>query len=154
MDHAAERAVAVEVGRASAQHFDAIERSAGDAASVDPAAEGVVERHAVVEDEGAAGPAAPDAAEGGALGRRVRGAAARSPEEREAGHLAQHVVDGQGGRQLESARAEDDDAGRRLAEPLGDARTGDGDLVGERAAGTIVSGPASFRRSTLRRKGA
>ena len=122
LHHARERAAPVAVRPAAAQHLDAVQRSAGHPAPVDPSAEGIVHGDAVVEDEGAAGPAASEAAQRHALGRGVGDPAARAAEQREAGHVAQRVVEHGGGGGREVFRGHDVDAGRRLAQPLPAAR--------------------------------
>ena len=118
LDHARQRAAPVAVRPAAAQHLHPLQRPAGHAAPVDPAAEGIVQGDAVVEDEGAAGPAASEAAQRHPLGGRVRDAAARAAEQREAGHEAQRVVQHGGGGGREVFLGKDVDAGRRLAQAL------------------------------------
>src|SRR3954467_9236772 len=93
MDAPAERVAAVEGGRAAAQDFDALDGGARDAAPINPPAERVVERNAVEEDDGATRPACADAAQRDSLRSGVRRAAARAPEEGEAGNLAEGVVE-------------------------------------------------------------
>src|SRR5205814_8776260 len=78
---------AVEIGGAAAEDLDAVERRARHAAPVDPAAEGIVERDAVVENKRARRPAGADAAQRDALRGRVGRAAAGAAEEGEAGNL-------------------------------------------------------------------
>ena len=102
----------------------------GHPAPVHPAAEGIVEGHAVVEHEGAAGPAAPEAAQGHALGGGVGDAAARAAEQGEAGDVAQRVVEDGGGGGGEVSGGHDVDAGRGLAQPLRPA-AGDRHLLAE-----------------------
>lgn len=98
---AAQGAAPVEVRRPAPQDLEPLDRGARDARPVHPAAEGVVERQAVGEHEGAARPARPEAAQRHALRGRVGGAAAGAPEEREADDLAQRVVDGGSGGRVE-----------------------------------------------------
>ena len=132
LDDAAERRAAVQVGGPALQDLDPLDRGPGNAAPVDPAAEGVVQGHAVEEDERAAGPARPHAAKRRALRRGVGDPAARPPEQGEPGHLPQRVVEGQRGARGDVRPAEDDDPLGGVAQPrLGPAR-GDGHLLASR----------------------
>src|SRR5690349_11377640 len=92
--HTAKRVAAVERGRAAAQDFYAVDGGTRDSAPVNPAAERVIERDAVGEDNGPAGPARADAAQRDSLRSRVRGPAARAPEQSKAWNLAERVVEG------------------------------------------------------------
>ena len=92
VDDATEGVVAPDARAAAAHDLDLLDRLERHAVPVDPAAEGVVERYPVEEDERAARPGGSDAAEGEALGRRMPDDARRAPEEAEARHLAQQVV--------------------------------------------------------------
>src|SRR5438270_12430226 len=89
---AAHRAAAVEVGRTAAYDFDTVDGNAGHASPVNPAAERIVERDAVVEHERARRAAGANAAQRNALRSRIRAAAAGTAEKRKAGHLPQRVV--------------------------------------------------------------
>ena len=118
VDDAAHRVVAVEAGARSVDDLDAIHAFERHARPVDPAAEGIVERCAVHQDERAADAARPDAAQRHALRRRMRRQAARAAEQAERRDLPQHVVGDDGGRLANLFAAQDVDAGRDIAEPL------------------------------------
>src|SRR4030095_4046950 len=87
VDDAAERVIAPRARATAANDLDLLDPLQRDAVPVDPAAEGVVDRYAVDQHEGAAGTARADAAQREALGRRVRDEARRAPEEAEARDL-------------------------------------------------------------------
>ena len=134
LDDAPERRAAVEVGCPAFQDLDPLDRGTRHAAPVDPAPEGVVQGHAVEEDQRPAGSARPHAAKRRALRCRVGDPAARPPEQAETRDLAQRVVEGQGGARGDVGPAEDDDALGGVAQPrLGPAR-GDGHLLASRGS--------------------
>ena len=135
LDDAAQGPGAVEVRRPAPQHLDALEGEAGHSRPVDPAAERVVEREAVGEDEGAARPARPEPPQRHALGGGVGGAAAGAAEEGEAGDLPQRVVHGGGGGRVEGGAGHDGDARGRVGDPRVAARRGDRDLLREPRGG-------------------
>ena len=132
LDHAADGVGAVQVAGAAAHDFDAVDRHLRHAIPVDPAAEGVVERHAVGEHQRPAGARGRQPAQRDALRGRVGGARRRTAEQREAGREAQHVVDRAGGRHLEVAREITVASAGRSAPRTGPATGGHGDLLGAR----------------------
>ena len=106
--------------------FDALERHAR---PVHPAAERIVERHAVDQHERPAHAARPDAAQRHALRRRMRRQTAAAPEQAERRHLPQHVVGHDRRRPPDRFLLDDVRAGRHVAEPLRAARRRDGDRL-------------------------
>jgi hypothetical protein len=109
-DRARERGTAIEGRGPAAHHLDSAQSRVRHAPPCDPSAEGIVQGNAVVEDGGPGGAAAADASQGNALGRRVGGAAARPPEEREAGNLPENFVNREGRRAAVLGRKADDAA--------------------------------------------
>ena len=132
LDDAAEGVVAPDARAAAADDLDLLDALQRDSVPVDPAAEGVVDRDTVDQDEGAAGPAGADTAERQALSRRVRHEARRAPEQAEAGDLAQEVVQGLARRQADVLTGQHRHAGGRLAGPLLGARHRDHDRLESR----------------------
>ncbi len=110
LDHAPQCRAAVELGGPALHDLHPVEGHPGDAAPIDPAPEGVVQRHAVEEHEGPAGPARPHAPQRRSLGGGVGDAAAGTAEEGEPRHLSQGIVDGQGGCGLEPLAFQDQGA--------------------------------------------
>src|SRR4029077_3268456 len=72
LDDAAEGVVAPDARAAAADDLDLLDALQRNTVPVDPAAEGVIDRYAVDQHEGAAGAARTDAAQRETLGRRVR----------------------------------------------------------------------------------
>ena len=98
LDHAAERRIPPQVGRSSFDDLDAFQGELRNASPVDPPSEGIVQREGVVEDERAARSGSAQPAQAHALGRRVRGPAARPPEKGEPGNPPERVVENRGRR--------------------------------------------------------
>ena len=122
---------AVEVGGAAAEHLEPLHPPSRDAAPVHPCAEGIVEGKTVEEDQGPAGSARPEATQRHALDRGVGGAAAGPPEQAEAHHLPERVVDGRRGGGVEGATIEHGHARRGVSGSRVAARRGDRHLVDE-----------------------
>ena len=104
VDDAAHGVVAVQARARAVDDLDALGALQRHARPVDPAAERIVERHAVDEHERAADAARPDAAQRDALRGRMRRQAARAPEQAERRNLPEHVVGDDGRRLPGSAR--------------------------------------------------
>src|ERR1700723_983635 len=85
LHHAAQRFAAVEAGRAFLGDLHARDRFGGDAVPENPAAERIVERNSILEDERTAGAVGTQTAQRDSLSRRVRGTAAGSAEQAKAG---------------------------------------------------------------------
>ena len=92
-----ERGVAPGGGTAATDYFDAGERFPWELAPEHPAAERVVERNTIEEDERAAGPAGAEPAKGNALRGGIGGEAVAAAEETETGDRAEGAVEGDGG---------------------------------------------------------
>ena len=159
---AAQGSAAVELRGSALHDLESVEGGRGHPAPVDPAAKRVVQGHAVREDQGAAGSARADAAQRSALGRRVRDAAARAPEEGEARHLPQRVVHRERGRGRDRLAGQDDHARRGVFEARGTPTRGHRDLFGsdggeddrERLRGRDATRPPRVRRNRPRAPGA
>ena len=132
VDHAAHAVVAVQARARAVDDLDAIDALERNARPVDPAAERIVERHAVHEHERAADAARPDPAQRHALRGRMRRQAAAAPEQAEGRHLPQHIV-GHDGRRLSNRLLFDDvGADGDVAKPLLAAGRRDGHRLEER----------------------
>ena len=129
VDHAAERIVSPHPGAAPPHDLDPIDRLERNPAPVDPATEGIVERHAVEKDERTARGGGPHAAERDSLRRRSRRKARRAAEEAEARDLPQKVVECLRRRALEILPREDRHVGRDIAPLLLDPVGSDDDGV-------------------------
>ena len=97
---AAERRAAVEGTRSAARHLDSVEEERRQAVPIHPVAEGIVERHSVPENQGAARAARADSAQRDPGGGGVGNEAGVPPEESEPGHPAQGFVH-QGARRIQ-----------------------------------------------------
>ncbi len=128
LDDPAQGVVAVEGGAAAGHDLDPVDAEPGDRAPVDPAAEGVVGRDAVDQDQAAGDPRGADAAEVHSLGGRVGDDAARPPEEPEGGDDPEELVDGLGRAPLDLPPRQDRDRRRHVAQRAGPARRRDHDL--------------------------
>ena len=129
-DHAAHGAGAVEVAGAAAHQFDALDRQFGLLLPVNPPSYGVVQRHVVLGDQGAAGGGGTEAAQADALRGGVGHQGAGAPEQLDAGKLTQPSVEGDGSRGVECLERKDA-GGRRAFERIeGRAIGGDGHLLG------------------------
>ena len=151
VDDAAEGVVAPHARAAAADDLDLLDALQRDAVPVHPAAERVVDRDAVDQHEGAAGPARADAAEREALSGRVRHEARRAAEQAEAGHLSQEVVEGLARRQADVLAGQHRHVGRRLAGPLLGARHRDHDRLESRRVVGLLGRCLLHHR--LRRRG-
>ena len=102
LDHPSERCRSPRARPAAAHHLDSFDRDLRHAAPVHPAAERVVERHAVEQHHGTARAAGADASKRNTLGRGVRHHRAGAPEQAETRYLPQRVVhrEGRRGEQL------------------------------------------------------
>ena len=129
VDDAADGVVAPGARAAAADDLDLLDPLQRDAVPIDPAAEGVVGRHAVDQHERPAGAARADAAERETLGRGMRDETRRAPEEAEAWDLAQEVVERHARRQADVLAGQHRYAGRSLAGRLLGARDGDHDRL-------------------------
>ncbi len=131
VDDAAHRVVPVQAGARAIDDFDPIDSLERHSRPVHPAAERVVERDAVEEDERAAHAARPDAAKRDALRGRMRREAARPAEQAEGRNLTKHIVGDHGRRLADLLSAQHADARRQVAGPLLAARGSDGDRLGD-----------------------
>ena len=122
VDDAAHRVVAVQARAAAVHHLDPIGALQRHARPVHPAAERIVERRPVDEDERPAHAARPDAAQRHTLRRRVRRQAARPAEQAERGNLPQDVVGHYRRRRFDVVARQHADARRDVAGPLLAAR--------------------------------
>ena len=116
IDHAAHGDVAVEARGRVLGDLDLVDAEQRHPRPVDPAAERVVEGHAVEQHQRAALAARADAAQRHALRGRLGRQAARAPEQAEARHLAQDVVGHHGRRVPDGLAGHDVDAGWHRAE--------------------------------------
>ena len=92
-DRTRQRPVAPPPGAAAADHLNLLDRLRRDGTPIDPAAEGIIDRHAVHQDQRPPGPVRAQRPRGDALGRRVRGKARGAAEQADPGDLAQHLVE-------------------------------------------------------------
>ena len=120
LDHAAQRVGPVEIARAAPHRLHPIHQDLGNTAPVHPAAERIVQRHTVGQDEHAAGAGRGEPAHPGALRGRVGGTRRGAPEEAEARHDAQGIVQGhrRGKRQVRGGQ-DRDGRGRARGHALG-----------------------------------
>ena len=116
VDDAAHRVVAVEARARPVDHLDAIDALERHARPIHPAAERIVERHAVDQHQRAADAARADAAQRDALRGRMRRQAAGAAEQAERRHLPQHVVGNDGGRLPDGFLLDDVGADGNVAE--------------------------------------
>ena len=114
LDDAAHGIASVKIGSAAARDFDGGDGGAGNTIPIDPASEGIDERDAVGEQEGAAGGRTSEAAQGKALRGGIGAAAIGAAKQREAGHIAQNVVEADGGRGRDIGGGEKDGAAGRI----------------------------------------
>ena len=110
-DGTAHGEIAEEAGGCAAGDFDAVDIVGKEAGPVDPAAEGVVHGDGIEQDKGAAGARRSHPAERNALGGGVGGDAGIAPEQREAGHLAEAVVEVDAGDDFKIGRGDVGDVG-------------------------------------------
>ena len=101
MNDAAERVTAVEAGRALLRDLNIGDGLSRNAIPVDPAAERVVQRNSVLENQGAAGAVRTQAAQRNSLGRGICRTAAGAPEEAESGNLAKVIIQSERGSMLQ-----------------------------------------------------
>ena len=118
VDHASHRVVAVQARSRPVDHLDPIRRLERDTRPVHPAAERIVERHAVEQHQRTADATRSHAAKRYSLRGRVRRQTARSPEQTEGRNPSQDVVGDERGRLLDLFAAHDADARRHVAEAL------------------------------------
>ncbi len=119
---------AVKIGSAATHDFDGRDGGAWNAVPVDPTAEGIDERDAIGEDEGATGGAAAEAAQRDALRRWIGGAASGAAEKRKAGNLAEDIVSADGGSGVEVFARQQDRADGSFGEAQVGARGRDYDF--------------------------
>ena len=93
LNDAADGIRAVQVAAAAAQHLDAIDRDLRQFVPVDPAAERVVQRHAVGEHERPARTGSAEPSKRDALRGRIRHARRRAAKQRESGHQLQRIIE-------------------------------------------------------------
>ena len=132
LDDAADRVGAVEVAAAAAQHLDAVDRRLRQLVPVDPAAERVVERHAVGEHQRPARTGAAQAAQRDALRRGIRHARRGAAEQREPRHQLERIVERHGRLRREIGCRDDRHGDRRIDARHVGPRRGDVDRFEKR----------------------
>ncbi len=150
LDDAAERVGAVQIAARPADDLHPLDGSLRHLVPVNPAAEGVVQREAVGEHQRATGAGAREAAQGDALGRRIRNAGRRPSEEAEPGRAPQGIVHRAGAGREQLGGGNHRDAGRR-GESVRAARRRDRHGLDERRMqGDPNEGPLLARKNRSR----